>query len=106
MNTREYAHELIDSLPEPQISGLIGFLETIIDPVAAALRKAPIDDEPFTDDERNAVAEADQGRRHGATVPLDTVLADFGLTLVDWETMGRTPLPEEGRNGGNGARHG
>src|SRR6476620_1777387 len=58
MSEREHAHELIDRLPETQLSALIGLLETIIDPVAAALRKAPIDDEPETEEERQAVGEA------------------------------------------------
>jgi len=56
--TRELAHELIDRLPETQLSGLVQFLETIVDPVAHALRNAPLDDEPETDDEKTAVSEA------------------------------------------------
>ena len=33
---REQAHQLIDRLPETQVSALVGLLETIVDPVAAA----------------------------------------------------------------------
>ena len=36
-DTRQHAHQLIDRLPEMQLSGLVQFLETIVDPVAAAL---------------------------------------------------------------------
>ncbi len=57
-DTRELAHQLIDRLPETQLSGLVQFLETIVDPVAAALRNAPVDDESETNDEKAAVAEA------------------------------------------------
>ncbi|MBZ2186136.1 MAG: hypothetical protein K7J46_15605 [Bryobacter sp.] len=57
-DTRQHAHQLIDRMPETQLSGLVQFLETIVDPVATALRNAPIDDEPETGDEKNAVAEA------------------------------------------------
>ncbi len=57
-DTRELAHQLIDRLPETQLSGLVQFLETIVDPVATALRNAPLDDEPETDDEKAAVTEA------------------------------------------------
>jgi hypothetical protein len=46
-------------LPETQVSALVGLLETMVDPVAAALRNAPIDDEPETDDEK-------EGRRGSA----------------------------------------
>ena len=57
-NTRQQAHQLIDRMPEAQLSGLVQFLETIIDPVAAALRNAPLDDEPETEEEKAAVTEA------------------------------------------------
>lgn len=57
-DTRQHAHQLIDRMPETQLSGLVQFLETIVDPVAAALRNAPLDDEPETEDEKTAVAEA------------------------------------------------
>jgi hypothetical protein len=56
--TRQHAHQLIDRMPETQLSGLVQFLETIVDPVATALRNAPLDDELETDDEKAAVAEA------------------------------------------------
>ena len=87
--------ELIDRLPEAQISGLIGFLEAIVDPVAVALRNAPLYDEPVTDADRRAIAAADEWLRHNHPISLEEVLADFGLTMTDWETMGRPPLPEE-----------
>ena len=65
-DTRQLAHELIDRLPEAQLSSLVQFLETIVDPVTAALDEAPIDDEPETDDERLAVSEAREWlRREG-----------------------------------------
>jgi len=54
-DTRQHAHSLIDRMPETQLSGLVQFLETIVDPVTAALRNAPLDDEPETEDD---VAEA------------------------------------------------
>ena len=57
-DTRQHAHALIDRLPETQLSALVGLLETIVDPVAAALRDAPIDDEPETEEEKQAVDEA------------------------------------------------
>ncbi len=56
--TREHAHQLIDLLPETQLSALVGLLETIVDPVAMTLRNAPIDDEPESEEEKHAVAEA------------------------------------------------
>lgn len=63
MSDREHAHQLIDRMQETQLSGLVQFLETIVDPVTTALRKAPLDDEPETDEEKAAVSEARQGSR-------------------------------------------
>jgi len=66
VSDREHAHELIDRLPETQISALVGLLGTIVDPVGAALRNAPVDDEPESDDEKQSVAEArDWLKRNG-----------------------------------------
>ena len=42
-----------------------------------------------------AVAEADEWLKHNQPIPHEEVLADFGLTMADWESMGQEPL---GRN--------
>ncbi len=52
------AHQLIDRLPKTQLSGLVQFFEMIIYPIATALRNAPLDAEPETEDEKSAVSEA------------------------------------------------
>ena len=44
-HTREHAHRLIDRTRETQIAGLVQFLETIVDPVAGALRSAALGEE-------------------------------------------------------------
>jgi hypothetical protein len=81
IDRREQAHELIDRLPEVQLSALIGLLETIVDPVAAALRSAPIDDGPETADEKQDVAEArDWLIRHGGKgIPHTEAMRRLGL---------------------------
>lgn len=48
---------------------------------------APIDDEPFTEEDRQAIAEADEWNKHNAPIPMEEVLADFSLTMGDWEAM-------------------
>ncbi len=80
-DTRELAHQLIDRLPETQLSGLVQFLETILDPVAAALRNAPLDDEPETEDEKAAVAEARTWLRNngGKGIPHAEAMRRLGL---------------------------
>jgi L-ascorbate metabolism protein UlaG (beta-lactamase superfamily) len=49
------------------------------------LALVPIDDEPFTEADRQAVAEAVEWLKHNEPIPIEEVLADFGLTLADWE---------------------
>jgi hypothetical protein len=80
IDRREQAHQLIDRLPEMQLSALVGLLEIIVDPVAAALRSAPIDDEPETDDEKRDVAEArDWLVRRGKGIPHAEAMRRLGL---------------------------
>ena len=81
IDSRQQAHQLIDCLPETQISALVGLLETIVDPVAAALRHAPIDDEPETDGEKQAAAEARDwlSRRGGKGIPHAEAMRRLGL---------------------------
>lgn len=81
MSEREHAHELIDRLPETQLSALVGLLETIVDPVAAALRNAPDDDEPETEEEKRAVGQAHDWltKRGGKGIPHDEAMRRLGL---------------------------
>lgn len=80
-DARQQAHQLIDRMPETQIFALVGLLEAIIDPVEHALRTAPIDDEPETEDEIRAVAEArDWFRRNDGTgIPHGEAMRRLGL---------------------------
>jgi hypothetical protein len=55
---RQRAHEPIDMMPQTQLSALVGLLETIVDPAVTALLNVPIDDEPESEEEKQAVAEA------------------------------------------------
>jgi hypothetical protein len=86
-DTRQHAHELIDRMPETQVSALVGLLETIVTP--------PLEDEEISDEEERAVAESIEWLKHNKGIPNEEVLAEFGLTLDDFEKMGRTPLPPE-----------
>jgi hypothetical protein len=99
--TRAHVHALVDQLPPVQLAAVETLLKSMLDPISRKLALAPVDDEPFTDGERQAVAEAVEWSRHNEPVPLKDVLGDFGLTLDDWDAMGKTPMPHE-NNGGNG----
>ncbi|HXP83220.1 MAG TPA: hypothetical protein VN841_00780 [Bryobacteraceae bacterium] len=81
-DTREHVHELIDRLPPAQLSAVAGLLEAILNPTAAA----PVDDEPVTEEDRRRLGEG-QGwfaQRGGRGVPMEEVLAEFGLKPEDF----------------------
>jgi len=83
MSDHDRAHELIDRLPETQLPALVGLLETIVDPVATALRNAQIDEEPETDEERRGVAEARSGldRNGGKGLPYEEAMRSLGTLM-------------------------
>ena len=78
---KQHAHELIERLPQGQLSALVHLLETMVgeDPVANALRNAPVDDEPETDGEKQAVEESREWLRRGKGIPHDEAMRRLGL---------------------------
>jgi hypothetical protein len=92
---RHQAHAYLDRLPPEQLSAVRGLLETMLDPVARALANAPIEDEEISVEEERAVAESREWLKHNRPIPHEEVLAEFGLTMEDFERMGRTPLPPD-----------
>lgn len=76
----------------PPQAGAPSFLTIMIDSFSRKLAAAPIDDEPFTAEDQQAVAEAIEWSKRHEPIPLEEVLADFGLTKDDWDLMGQTPL--------------
>jgi hypothetical protein len=45
--------------------------------------------------EREAVTAADEWLKHNQPISHEEVLAEFGLTMADWDKMGEEPIPEE-----------
>ena len=90
---RHHAHHLLDQLGPAQLAAVVHLLEAMLTPL----------EEPDTvsNAERKAVAEADQWLAHNQPIPHDEVLADFGLSMADWEKMGKEPRSDKtsGRNG-------
>ncbi len=69
---RREVHEEIDRMTEDEVLGLKKFLATYPDRLGAVFRNAPFDDEPLTEEERLAVAEAELLRRSlRAVIPAD-----------------------------------
>jgi hypothetical protein len=89
---RQQAHALLDQLPNEKLTAVVHLLQAISDPVARSLANAPIDDEPISDEEMRAVEASREWLKTHAPIPHEEVLAEFGLTLEDFERMGRTPL--------------
>jgi hypothetical protein len=82
---KHQAHELIERLAPTQVSAVVGLLEAMLDPVSRAIANAPVDDEPETAEERNAVAESKVwfDKRKGQGISHEEMLADLGLTSDD-----------------------
>jgi len=82
---KQPTHELIDRLSPAQLVAVAGLLKATLAPVSNAITGAPLDDAPETDEERLAVAEAKQWLRRHPGIPMEEILADFGLTVSDPE---------------------
>jgi hypothetical protein len=92
---KHHAHELIERLPDSQIATAIRFLEFILlDPVARAVATAPAYDEPVTEQDRRRfqAGQARFAQRGGKGIPMEDVLAEFGLKQEDFP-----PTPEDTR---------
>jgi hypothetical protein len=78
---RERLHHLVDCLSESQLAALLALLNSMLDPIASALRNAPIDDEPETADEQQAVAQSRDwlARRGGKGIPHEEAMRRLGL---------------------------
>jgi hypothetical protein len=74
--TRTELHRLVDELPEESVDAAGILLTRAKDPVVAALEAAPIDDEPYSQDE----AASDEGwaaYRRGEAVQVGELRAEF-----------------------------
>jgi hypothetical protein len=75
---KQEAHDLIDQIPLEQLPAAIKLLKSMVPPA--------IDDEPVTDGDRQAILRSEAWfREHGGRgIPMQDVLADFGLTMDDF----------------------
>ena len=75
MTDRDRLHALVDDLPEPEVHTALRFVEYLrhdtADPVAQALRDAPLDEEPLTEADLAELAEAERDWQEGRVVPHD-----------------------------------
>ena len=84
---RQQAHALLDLLPPAKLGAVRSLLEVMIDDQ---------DDEELTEEDRAAIqAGLDSLDKHGA-IPMEDVLADFGLTMADFEAMAASDAKPNG----------
>jgi predicted transcriptional regulator len=82
MTIKEELHRLVDELPESESQAAKRFLEYLRnmgDPMMQALMEAPMDDEPETEEERAAMAEAYDDIAAGRVVTMEEIRHEFGL---------------------------
>lgn len=88
MNTvldKQHAHELIERLEASQVVTAVRFLEfMMLDPVSRSLATAPVDDEPLTKEEEQALNASKEWFKHNQGIPHEEILAEFGLKPDDF----------------------
>jgi hypothetical protein len=77
VTVREELHRILDHIPESDVSTARKFLRSLVDPVELSLLNAPVDEEPESEDEREAVERA--RRETGRGTPHEEVLRELGL---------------------------
>ncbi|MCP5119330.1 MAG: hypothetical protein GY953_51675 [bacterium] len=68
----------LDALESRIVDRLTQTIRTLVDPVAFSLLLAPEDDEPESEEDRHAAAEARAEIARGEGIPFDEVLREFG----------------------------
>ncbi len=81
MTDKQHVVELLDRLGPGQLAAVAQLLEVMTDPVAAALHNAPIDDEPESEEEKQAVSEARDWLKQngGKGIPHSEAMRRLGL---------------------------
>ncbi len=74
------AHELVGQLGPNKLAAVVQLMEVMI--------HDDVDDsDTLSPAEASAIAEADEWSKHNAPIPHEQVLAEFGLSMADWEKM-------------------
>jgi len=78
---RQQAHALIDLLPSFKLSAVRSLLEVMIDD----------GEDELTEEDRVAIQAGLDSAEKRATVSMEEVLSDFGLTMTDFEKITAEP---------------
>ena len=78
MTTKASLHALVERLPEDALPEAERVLATLSgDLFYQAMLNAPLDDEPLTEEDLLAIAEAREAERRGELIPLEEVWAEL-----------------------------
>ena len=77
MTDKEQLRERIEAFSEAEASEALRLLDLRADPVVVAFRDAPVDDEPFTEEDEAALAEARDDIAAGRTVSLEEAMREL-----------------------------
>lgn len=78
MTAKKQLRERIETLSEEQAEGTLRLLDLEDDPVIVAFRDAPVDDEPWTEQDEAAATEGRADIAAGRTVSLDEAMRELG----------------------------
>jgi predicted transcriptional regulator len=79
VTAKEKLLERVTKLSEAEADETLRLLELRDDPVVVAFRDAPMDDEPWTDEDEAATKEADADFAAGRTVTHEEIKREFGI---------------------------
>ena len=84
---KQQAHELIDRLDDSQINAALRLLESMVLHISSCRSDEPaVDEEHLSDETRQAIDSSETWfrERGGKGIPMEEILAEFGLTLEDF----------------------
>jgi hypothetical protein len=79
MTTKERLHQVVDAMSEQEAADALDYLASHgRDPLARRLDAAPLDDEPLTDEDIDALREMREDAAAGRMVSLDELRRELG----------------------------
>ena len=78
MTAKEQLLELVKGYSETEAEDWLRVMDRRVDPVLAAFHNAPVDDEPWTDEDEAAAAEGRADVAAGRTVSLEEAIRELG----------------------------
>lgn len=80
---RQQAHAYLDQLPAAQLSAVRHLLESMVNPVSAALANAPVDDEELTEEDAETIRRSREWFQHNEGTSFEDVVAELGFSMDD-----------------------